>query len=105
MAKTQNRYSRLKHICHTNDVFVSYLPSFVRLVDYLVITTLHSCAVNAVDEILTLLQVQAGQTPSNAIIQSWTVDSEAATDCAEKKMDKKVGELFSTTVKILHLFL
>uniref|UniRef100_A0A3Q3BGU1 Dynein, axonemal, heavy chain 6 n=1 Tax=Haplochromis burtoni TaxID=8153 RepID=A0A3Q3BGU1_HAPBU len=72
------------HICHTNDVFVSYLPSFVRLVDYLVITTLHSCAVNAVDEILTLLQVQAGPTPSNAIIQSWTLDSD-------------VGELFSTS--------
>uniref|UniRef100_A0A3B4FEJ7 Dynein heavy chain 6, axonemal-like n=1 Tax=Pundamilia nyererei TaxID=303518 RepID=A0A3B4FEJ7_9CICH len=75
-------YSDLKgfhelHICHTNDVFVSYLPSFVRLVDYLVITTLHSCAVNAVDEILTLLQVQAGPTPSNAIIQSWTLDSDA----------------------------
>lgn len=67
------------------------MPSFVRLVDYLVITTLHSCAVNAVDEILTLLQVQAGQTPSNAIIQSWTLDSDAATDCTENEMDKKVG--------------
>lgn len=73
------------------------MPSFVRLVDYLVITTLHSCAVNAVDEILTLLQVQAGQTTSNAIIQSWTLDSDAATDCTEKEMDKKVGELFSTS--------
>lgn len=99
MEQKQNRYSEswLKHICHTNDVFVSYPPSFVRLVDYLVITTLHSCVVNAVDEILTLLQVQAGQTPSNAIIQSWTHDSEAAIDCSEKEMDKKVGELFSTS--------
>lgn len=52
---------------------------------------------NAVDEILTLLQVQAGPTPSNAIIQSWTLDSDAATDCTEKEMDEKVGELFSTS--------
>lgn len=51
----------------------------------------------AVDEILTLLQVQAGPTPSNAIIQSWTLDSDAATDCTEKEMDEKVGELFSTS--------
>ncbi|XP_042075509.1 LOW QUALITY PROTEIN: dynein axonemal heavy chain 6 [Haplochromis burtoni] len=69
--------------------FFNHVIHFVRLVDYLVITTLHSCAVNAVDEILTLLQVQAGPTPSNAIIQSWTLDSDAATDCTEKEMDKK----------------
>ncbi|XP_013769554.1 dynein heavy chain 6, axonemal [Pundamilia nyererei] len=72
--------------------FFNHVIHFVRLVDYLVITTLHSCAVNAVDEILTLLQVQAGPTPSNAIIQSWTLDSDAATDCTEKEMDEKTIE-------------
>ncbi|XP_030595591.1 dynein heavy chain 6, axonemal-like isoform X2 [Archocentrus centrarchus] len=64
--------------------FSSRIIHLIRLIDCLVATTLHSSVVNTVAEMLTLLQVQAGQTPSDAIIQSWSHDSTAA----EKEMKK-----------------
>ncbi|XP_045894233.1 dynein axonemal heavy chain 6-like [Micropterus dolomieu] len=64
------------------------LMCFIRLVDYLVLNTLHVLVVNAVTKLLAVLQEQVGQTPSHADIQSWSQLSEATTDPAED-MDKK----------------
>lgn len=70
----------------------SRLFCFIRLVDYLVVNTLHSLVVNAVDKLLTVLKEHIGQTPSHAIIQSWSHHSEDATDPVEVEMDKKPAE-------------
>lgn len=76
-------------------VSVSHLPSFIRLVDYLVVSTMHTLVVNAVAKLLAVFQEQVRRTPSHAIIQSWSQHSEATTDPAEEQMDKKVGHCFS----------
>ncbi|XP_076584320.1 dynein axonemal heavy chain 6 [Chaetodon auriga] len=65
------------------------LICFIRLVDYLVVSTLHILVVNAVAKLLAVLQEQVRQTPSHAIIQSWSQQSEATTDPVEEEMDKK----------------
>ncbi|XP_037621211.1 dynein heavy chain 6, axonemal [Sebastes umbrosus] len=65
----------------------SRLICFIRLVDYLVVSTLHSLLVNAVAQLLAVLQEQVRGTPSNAIIQSWSQRSEA--DSTEQEMNKK----------------
>lgn len=83
--------SLIWHIHHMNQVqpfSVSRLPSFIRLVDYLVMNTLHMLVVNAVTELLAVLQEKVRQMPSHAIIQSWSQHSEA-------EMDMKVCFCFS----------
>ncbi|KAM9363597.1 dynein axonemal heavy chain 6 [Symphorus nematophorus] len=65
------------------------LTCFIRVVDYMVINTLHIMVVNAVAKLLAVLQEQVHQTPSHAIIQSWSQHSEATTDPAEEEKDKK----------------
>ncbi|XP_070836417.1 dynein axonemal heavy chain 6 [Chaetodon trifascialis] len=65
------------------------LICFIRLVDYLVVSTLHILVVNAVAKLLAVLQEQVRQTPCHAIIQSWSQQSEATADAAEEEMDKK----------------
>ncbi|XP_047430741.1 dynein axonemal heavy chain 6 [Mugil cephalus] len=67
----------------------SRLICFIRLVDYLVVNTLHSLVVNAVNILLTKLQEQISQMPSHAAIQSWSQQPEAATDPADTERDKK----------------
>lgn len=74
---------------------LSHLPSFIRLVDYLVVSTLHILVVNAVAKLLAVLQEQVRQTPGHAMIQNWNQHSEATTDPVEEEMDKKVGHCFS----------
>uniref|UniRef100_A0A3B4T6A4 Dynein axonemal heavy chain 6 n=1 Tax=Seriola dumerili TaxID=41447 RepID=A0A3B4T6A4_SERDU len=64
---------------------------FFRLVDYLVVNTLHSLLVNAVAKLLAVLQEQVHRTPSHAIIQSWNQHSEAITDPGDQEMERKVG--------------
>ncbi|XP_023141924.2 dynein axonemal heavy chain 6 isoform X2 [Amphiprion ocellaris] len=70
----------------------SRLFCFIRLVDYLVVSSLHSLVVNAVDKLLAVFEEHIGQTPSHAIIQSWSHHSEDASDPVEKEMDKKSAE-------------
>jgi len=94
-----------KHTCWLNSsyaVSLSYPPSFIRLVDYLIVNTLHSLMVNAVHKLLTVFQEQVGQMPCHAIIQSWSHHSETA---SEKEIDKKVGQCFciSQSQAIYHL--
>nr|XP_046259789.1 dynein axonemal heavy chain 6 isoform X2 [Scatophagus argus] len=67
----------------------SRLICFIRLVDYLVINTLHTLVVNAVAKLLTVLQERVCQTPSHAIIQSWSQQPEGTTDPAGDEMCKK----------------
>ena len=66
------------------------LFSFIRLVDYLVASILHKMKVTAVADILAIIQEQVCQTPSHAIIQSWSQQAEQTTDPAEEDMRKKV---------------
>lgn len=99
--------SLTRHMYSINPVqpfSVSHLPSFIRLVDYLVVNTLYILVVNAVAKLLAVFQEQVRQTPSHAIIQSWNQHSEATTDPAEEEMDKKVGHcvsiIYSVTIVI-----
>ncbi|XP_026216049.1 dynein heavy chain 6, axonemal isoform X2 [Anabas testudineus] len=52
-------------------VLSSRLICFIRLVDYLVVNTLHSLVVNAVTTLLAMLQEKIQQTPSQDTIQGW----------------------------------
>ncbi|XP_051801201.1 dynein axonemal heavy chain 6 isoform X2 [Acanthochromis polyacanthus] len=70
----------------------SRLICFIRLVDYLVVNSLHSLVVYAVHKLLAVLEEHIGQTPSHAIIQSWSHHSADASDPVEKKMNKKSAE-------------
>lgn len=79
----------------------SHLPSYIRFVDYLVVTTLHSLLVNSVTKLLAMLQEQVRQTPSRAIIESWNKNSVAITDPIHQEMDRKVGLYFSAST-LLH---
>ncbi|XP_047189968.1 dynein axonemal heavy chain 6 isoform X2 [Scophthalmus maximus] len=67
----------------------SRLVCFIRLVDYLVVNTLHTLVVNAVTKLLAELQEQVRQTPSYAVIRSWSQHSEAVNDPADQEMDTK----------------
>ncbi|XP_036933614.1 dynein heavy chain 6, axonemal [Acanthopagrus latus] len=77
------------------------LACFIRLVDYLVMNTLHMLVVNAVAELLAVLQEQVRHTPSHAIIQSWSQHSEAEMD---KKADgsdtNRVHPMFVTELML-----
>uniref|UniRef100_A0A667W9Y7 Dynein axonemal heavy chain 6 n=1 Tax=Myripristis murdjan TaxID=586833 RepID=A0A667W9Y7_9TELE len=71
---------------HHNNSFqtfsVSYLTSFVRLVDYMVDNTMHVLMVNSVSRLLAVLQEQVDSTPNHAMIQTWgqpeTIDAPTA---------------------------
>ena len=69
--------------------------SFIRLVDYLVVKTMHSLVVNAVAKLLAVLQEQVDLAPGNAIIQDLTQHSETTADPVDQEMDGKVGCCFS----------
>ncbi|XP_023277881.1 dynein heavy chain 6, axonemal [Seriola lalandi dorsalis] len=81
-----------KMIAQIDKAFLSNrLICFFRLVDYLVVNTLHSLLVNAVAKLLAVLQEQVHRTPSHAIIQSWNQHSDAITDSGDQEMERKVG--------------
>uniref|UniRef100_A0A3Q3M5V8 Uncharacterized protein n=1 Tax=Labrus bergylta TaxID=56723 RepID=A0A3Q3M5V8_9LABR len=84
-------YIYMSKICilSTLSFCVSHLSSFIRLVDYLVINTLHVLMVNAVTKLLSVVREKVHQTPSHAIIQSWSQQYEAKTETVEEEMDKK----------------
>lgn len=79
----------------SNPYSVSHFPSFIRLVDYLVVSTLNKLVVNAVAKVLAVLQEQVCQTPSHDIIQSWSQQPEGTFDPAEEEICKKVGQCYS----------
>uniref|UniRef100_A0A3Q3ICB6 AAA+ ATPase domain-containing protein n=1 Tax=Monopterus albus TaxID=43700 RepID=A0A3Q3ICB6_MONAL len=53
---------------------------FIRLVDSLVFSALHTLVVNTVAKLLAMLQEQICQTPSHSVIQSWNQHSEATAE-------------------------
>ncbi|XP_071360020.1 dynein axonemal heavy chain 6 [Trachinotus anak] len=90
-------------IMEINKTFISSrLICFIRLVDYLVVDTMHSLLVNAVGKLLAVIQEQVRQTPSHAVIQTWNQHSEAVTDPADQEMDRKSVE--SETLHVQPLF-
>jgi len=46
--------------------------SFIRLVDYLVVNTVHSLAVNSISSLLSVFSTQLSMTPPVSVIQGWT---------------------------------
>ncbi|GAA6230347.1 dynein heavy chain 6, axonemal-like [Lates japonicus] len=77
-------------ITQINQTFLSSrLVCFIRLVDYLVVNTLHNLVVNAVAKLLDVLQEQVHLTPSHAAIQSWSQHSEAVAEPAGEEIDRK----------------
>uniref|UniRef100_A0A8C3ADL9 Dynein axonemal heavy chain 6 n=1 Tax=Cyclopterus lumpus TaxID=8103 RepID=A0A8C3ADL9_CYCLU len=89
----------IDHMCSLLSVQLfsaPHLPSFIRLVDYLVVNTLHVLVANTVATLLAVLQEQVCQTPSHAIIQSWSLSSEV--DPAEREMSQEVVYCFSTII-------
>nr|XP_019939373.1 PREDICTED: dynein heavy chain 6, axonemal [Paralichthys olivaceus] len=68
------------------------LVRFIRLVDYMVVSTLHTLVTNAVAKLLAVLQERVHQTPSHAIIQSWSQHPETVTDPVDQDMDGKLKE-------------
>ncbi|XP_069560973.1 dynein axonemal heavy chain 6 [Brachyistius frenatus] len=73
----------------SNVFFCSRITCFTRLVDYMVITTLHSLVVNEVDRLLAVLEEQVAETPSHPVIRTWSQKRMSVTDPAEKETDKK----------------
>ncbi|TKS69211.1 Dynein heavy chain 6, axonemal [Collichthys lucidus] len=67
----------------------SRLCCFIRLVDYMVVNTLHILVVKAVAKLLAAIQEQVCQTPSHSTIESWSQQSEVTTDPSEEETDKK----------------
>ncbi|XP_027139394.1 dynein heavy chain 6, axonemal [Larimichthys crocea] len=67
----------------------SRLCCFIRLVDYMVVNTLHILVVKAAAKLLAAIQEQVCQTPSYSTIESWSQQSEVTTDPSEEETDKK----------------
>lgn len=73
-----------------------HLPSFIRLVDYLVINSVQTLVASSVAKLLAVFEERVSQTPSNAVIQSWSRSSEG--DPSEEHMSQKVGDCFSILI-------
>lgn len=65
--------------------------SFIRLVDYLVVSTLHQLVVNAVENLLAVLQEHIDQMPSRETIESWSHLPDAAAEAPAELTPHKVG--------------
>ncbi|XP_057699654.1 dynein axonemal heavy chain 6 isoform X1 [Corythoichthys intestinalis] len=79
--------------------FCQRLNCFIRLVDYLVVNTLHTLFVSAVDKLLAVFKEQVSQTPSHDIIQTWGQNLETDVNPNEEKADRKAGESESSQSK------
>ncbi|KAM3865367.1 dynein axonemal heavy chain 6 [Diretmus argenteus] len=67
------------------------LTCFLRLVEYLVVNTMHMLMVDSASKLLAVFQEQVGSTPSHAVIQSWG-QPEATTATIEEEVDEKVPQ-------------
>ncbi|XP_029949300.1 dynein heavy chain 6, axonemal [Salarias fasciatus] len=74
------------------EFFSNRLICFIHVVDCLVLHTLHGLVLNTAQEFLAEFQEQAGQTPSQAIIESWSLHSEEASDSTQQKVTEKSSE-------------
>lgn len=85
--------SQTRHSIFIQTLSVSRPLSFIRLVNYLVASTMHNLVVSAVAKLLALLQERVRLTPSHSLIESWGQQPEATTGPAEEDMQRKVGLL------------
>ncbi|XP_061882783.1 dynein axonemal heavy chain 6 [Entelurus aequoreus] len=71
--------------------FCNRLICFIRLVDYLIVNTLHMLFESAVEKLLAVFQVQVAKIPSREVIETWGqhLEPEAPT---EEKVDRKTAE-------------
>ncbi|XP_061765226.1 dynein axonemal heavy chain 6 [Nerophis ophidion] len=71
--------------------FCKRLICFIRLVDYLMVNTLHMLFESAVEKLLAVFQVQVAKIPSREVIETWGqhLEPEAPT---EEKVDRKTAE-------------
>ncbi|XP_078146083.1 dynein axonemal heavy chain 6 [Centroberyx gerrardi] len=100
--KNQQNMSYIEKISKKNHC--KRLTCFVRLVDYLVVNTMHILMVNSSAGLLAVLQEQVDSTPSHAIIQSWG-QPEATTTPTEEELDKKVGHPSNKSAPVLPMFI
>ncbi|XP_047672459.1 dynein axonemal heavy chain 6 isoform X2 [Tachysurus fulvidraco] len=82
--------------CHCNR-----LTCFIRLADYLIMSSLHTLTVHSISKLLSSLQEHKAHTPSHTLIQSW-VSGEASHDTdnkdsvSEQKAEASVLPMFIT---------
>ncbi|XP_051939159.1 dynein axonemal heavy chain 6 isoform X1 [Hippocampus zosterae] len=79
--------------------FCQRLNCFIRLLDYLVVNTMHTLFVSAVDKLLAAFKELVSQTPSHEIIQTWGQQLETAVNPTEEKTDRKAAESESSQSK------
>uniref|UniRef100_A0A6Q2Z4C9 Dynein, axonemal, heavy chain 6 n=1 Tax=Esox lucius TaxID=8010 RepID=A0A6Q2Z4C9_ESOLU len=69
------------------------LTCFVRLADYLVVSTLHVLAVNSVVRLLAALQEQVDHTPAHGVIHSWVRHGPKGTEVQRVLLQRKQAEV------------
>ncbi|KAM8878755.1 dynein axonemal heavy chain 6 isoform 3-T3 [Spinachia spinachia] len=65
---------------------------FIRLVDYLVITTLQTLVTSSVAKLLAVFQEHVCQTPSNVVIQSWSSEGDPSEERMSQKSETRCGQ-------------
>ncbi|XP_037101848.1 dynein heavy chain 6, axonemal [Syngnathus acus] len=88
-----NKLSEIQILLGINKGFFCHrLNCFIRLVDYLVVNTMHTLLVSAVEKLLAAFKEQVSQTPSHDVIQTWGQQVETDNKPAEEKADQKEEE-------------
>ncbi|KAI4873222.1 hypothetical protein NFI96_025127 [Prochilodus magdalenae] len=81
----------------------SRLTCFIRLADYLILNTMHVLAVNSISKLLSMLQEQNTNTPSDSLIQSWVSmckTNEYPTSVSEQSTDASPLPMFITELML-----
>ncbi|GAA6077567.1 dynein axonemal heavy chain 6 isoform X1 [Tachysurus ichikawai] len=82
--------------CHCNR-----LTCFIRLADYLIMSSLHTLTFNSISKLLSLLQEHKAHTPSHTLILSWVIgeashDTDNKDSVSEQKAEASVLPMFIT---------
>nr|XP_057922299.1 dynein axonemal heavy chain 6 isoform X3 [Doryrhamphus excisus] len=72
--------------------FCKRLICFIRLVDYLMVNTLHMLFVSAVEKLLAVFKEQVAKIPSLEVIETWGQHQEPEANPSEEKVDRKNAE-------------
>ncbi|MCJ8749245.1 hypothetical protein PDJAM_G00174240 [Pangasius djambal] len=81
------------------------LTCFIRLADYLIMSTLHTLAVNSISKLLNTLQEHGAHTPTHTLIQSWasaedTHDTDDKDSVSEQNAEASVLPMFITELML-----
>ncbi|XP_017317258.1 dynein axonemal heavy chain 6 isoform X2 [Ictalurus punctatus] len=90
---------------HIKKCHCSRLTCFIRLADYLVMSTLHTLGVNSMSKLLSALQEPKTDTPSQMLIQSWasaevTPDTDDMDSVSEQNAEASVLPMFITELML-----